>query len=519
MFLQYDQNLRHAIIIAVVAFQAFVADVKALVSAGITKLCNDLDDDDTHAATLEAKTRRINLKKWLACPYPLSYLDRAYEYLLRCIIGDSTEWSFGLPNPTKEKLSIRDFAKLIVDMSHEQNPAPLAAPLSSDRSSPMIFKVAFIYMSKYVPPNSPISANMFLQNALVVAANHLHINNIPWHLAGGRGRRPRKPHFESWINLGKAADALSVTRLNSLSGSIDDAEEASQRAQASDVRAAWSAVSITLQSLPDFITRSVPPDEFSIHNVTFDKNERKNSIVLEIYQWAFTKFNMATPLHQVALLIAIYVSKIIPNLFYHEDDRPDNHDYSTMLAFTNAIRDMPWKPKDSRKGCKVAAQFITMVTVYIMAVFDRTSALHEHFDHAHSFPTAWNKKHSHKGIGSLLLIRLGVARATTGRIWKGGNLNTDWSILTRVEFANFHHKLMTMLSDREFGPWRIAQTLFGTAKARDLGLSTHTFTINPGVASTSLGKRSLSLSKIVADDNDDVEVEERHGPISKRRRH
>ncbi|KAG1777596.1 hypothetical protein EV702DRAFT_1197212 [Suillus placidus] len=111
VFMQYDQDLRHAIIIAVIAFESFIADIKCLVSVSVTKLCVDLDDQDTHTSSLEAKGRCYSLKKWMACKHPLSYLVRAFEYLLSSIVSDSGDYSMGLPNPTKEKLPIHDFAK------------------------------------------------------------------------------------------------------------------------------------------------------------------------------------------------------------------------------------------------------------------------------------------------------------------------------------------------------------------------------------------------------------------------
>ncbi|KAG1765968.1 hypothetical protein EV702DRAFT_1283003 [Suillus placidus] len=516
VFMQYDQDLRHAIIIAVVAFQSFIADIKTLVSVGITKICVDLENQDTHSSSLEAKIRRLNLKKWLASKYPLSYIDRAFEYLLRAIVGDSGDYGLGLPNPTQEKLSIRDFAKLLVDMSRPTGPVPIAAPLISNSSSPMVFRVALIYMSKFVPRDSPNAANLFLHNAFIIGANHLHINNIPWHLAGGRGRRYSKPHFESWINLGKAAQLPTAKSL--ASQTTNGAAEASQRAQASDTRAAWAACSITLQSLPDFLSRTVPPDEFCMDSVTLDKSDGKDSIVHKTYQWAFAEFDMSRPLHQLAILVGVYVSKLIPDLFYDMDNRPDHESYHTMFAFTKAVREMPWISNSRRKGCKIAAQFVAMVPVYIMAVFDRSSPLHDHFERTKSFPTAWTKKHSNKGIGPLLLIRMGLASARSGRIWKGGIFNVDWSILTRDEVGKLHQKIIETLRDRQFGPYRVGQILFGSAQAQTLGMKTYTYTVNPGIASTSLGKRATSSITAADEADDEIEIFEMGAPAARRRR-
>ncbi|KAG1726755.1 hypothetical protein EDB19DRAFT_1833326 [Suillus lakei] len=424
------------------------------------------------------------------------------EYLLHSIIRDPTEHGLGLPNPTKEKLSIHDFAKLIVDMSRTTSPIPVAAPLLSTGSAPMVFQVAVWYMSKFVPRHSNEAANMFLQNAFIIAANHLHINNIPWHhLSAGRGRR----HLSQLLS-GKH---LAPQTINS-------AAEASQRAQASDSRAAWSACSVSLQSLPDFLSRTVPPEEFSMDNIGLDKSEPKDSIVRKTYQWAFAEFDMAKPLHQLALLVGIYVSKLIPDLFHHPDDRPDHESYSTMFAFTRAVREMPWVANSGRKGCKTAAQFVAMVPVYILAIFDRSSPLQGHFDWAKSFPTPWNKKHSNKGIGPLLLIRLGLASARSGRIWKGGLFNTDWSVLTRDEVAKFHKKIMSTLSDRNFGPVQRRSDAVRSCQSSRTG---HVFSYLHRQSRRSFDVFGEKCSTASANDADDeVEIEEMEAPAPRRRR-
>ncbi|KAG2337834.1 hypothetical protein BDR05DRAFT_952348 [Suillus weaverae] len=228
---------------------------------------------------------------------------------------------------------------------------------------------------------------------------------------------------------------------------------------------------------------------------------------------------MTRPLHQLALVISVYVTKLVPDLFHHPDDRPERENYSSAMAFTMAVRAMKWIPNNSRKGCKVVLPFITMVTVYIISVLDRSSPLHGYFDANRTFPTTWTKKHSNKGIGPLLLIRLGLAKAINGRVWKGGNLQTDWTMLTREEINNFHQNMLKILSDREFGPYRLAELLFGSEKARSIGMSTHTYVVNPGVASTSLGKQSASSSTSADDDADDeVEVHEMTAPAIRHRR-
>ncbi|KAG1802347.1 uncharacterized protein BJ212DRAFT_1304891 [Suillus subaureus] len=141
-----------------------------------------------------------------------------------------------------------------------------------------------------------------------------------------------------------------------------------------------------------------------------------------------------------------------------------------MFAFTKAIHKMPWTSNASHKGCKIVAQFMAMVLVYIMAVFNCSSPLHDHFKVAKTFPSAWTKKHSNKGICPLLLVCLGLASTWSGCIWKGETLNIDWNILTCNEVGKLHQKIIKMLCGQQFGPYQ----------AQILGMTTHTYTVNPG---------------------------------------
>jgi hypothetical protein len=216
-----------------------------------------------------------------------------------------------------------------------------------------------------------------------------------------------------------------------------------------------------------------------MQHVVWDKADKTNPITRKIYTYVFAAFNMSTPLHQLALIVAIFISKILPDLFYDPDDRPDLETLTSEDKITRAARALPWKPNDNRRGCKVPSHFVAMFTVFIIAIFDYDSPLHDYFADKSAFPVSWNKKHTPKGISSLNLIRLGLARGRSGRIWKGGILDTDWSLLHRHEVANFHAEVMALLDDRKYGPFNVAVKLFGRHKASQMH---GTLTINPVVA-------------------------------------
>ncbi|KAG0692497.1 hypothetical protein DFH29DRAFT_1008549 [Suillus ampliporus] len=156
---------------------------------------------------------------------------------------------------------------------------------------------------------------------------------------------------------------------------------------------------------------------------------------------------------------------------------------------------MPWKPNTSRKGSKVASHFVAMVPVYIMAIIDESSPLHDYLKSGTLVPHRLEQKHSHKGMSALLLARVGLAEARTGRIFNGGIFDIDWAVLNPPGVTKYHLKLFSMLAD-----------------PREIARSTHTFIVNPGLASTSLGKRSES-SGVDVDDDDVSSV----APVKRRR--
>ncbi|KAG1863248.1 hypothetical protein DFJ58DRAFT_912417 [Suillus subalutaceus] len=157
-FLGYPGNLRHAIVIALVALQAYIADVKTLVTKAVNAACSVVEAEDGGDVERHAAVRRKGLRKWLATANPLGYADKGYEHLVSCVHSKSMDHHEGLPNPTKAKLSVHDFARLVCNMSREIDPAPVAAPLISGGCSMPVFRVALAHMRKYAPNDSPTHA-------------------------------------------------------------------------------------------------------------------------------------------------------------------------------------------------------------------------------------------------------------------------------------------------------------------------------------------------------------------------
>jgi hypothetical protein len=506
LFHPCTSELRHASAIALVALQAYIADVKALVAAAVNKECADEEGDFGIANSSNSKSRLTSLRKWLSCSHPLSYQDRAFEHLLRCIVPNPEDHSDGLPNLSKEQLTIRDFSLRIISMTQPNKPSVVTAPLISSAPSTTVFRIAVTYMLKYAPQHSSRAAESFMQDAFSGAANHLHINHVPWHVAntGARGRRSRTPVHTSWVNLGKASGSQTMSQAKARQP--NGAAEASKKAQASDARAPWAVQSITLQSLPQFISRDSLPDEFCLENIDIEKGE-KEPLIRQIYEWVFTNFNSRKPIHKIALLAGIYISKILPDIFTDGAYNPELGDGG--YAITQALRALPWNPnRSTRKGCRSENQFIAMVPAYIIAVYEPESPLRRYFAdrQGKSFPQRWNSKNSNKGIGSLLMIRLGLANAKGKRIWKGGIFNRDWVPLTVEELTAKYHEINTHLSDLQYGPFKIAVAFFGLDKAIELGRMSQTYTISPAMQSIASHKRLREVAKD-EDDDDDDEVE------------
>ncbi|KAG2045632.1 hypothetical protein BDR06DRAFT_1015455, partial [Suillus hirtellus] len=505
VFLQYTTQERHCIVIALVALRSYIADVKTLVATAIKKECSadsdEMDVDDGRGPCRD-KERLKSLQKWLACDHPLGYKDKAYEHLLRCVVIDPSDFSEGLPNSSKEKLSVQDFAARICAMTRVESPTSVAAPLILTAPSTTVFRMAYSRMLKYAPARSPAAAEKCIQRSYIIAANNLQIQHIPWHApnTGGRGRPSRKAMHNSWVNLGKSivVDNASSVAARTNSRPVDMAAEAAKKAQASDARAPWAVESITLQSLPEFFARDCLPDEFSLEQIECSRDP----MLTEIYEWVFANFDREKPIHKIALLAGIYFSHVLPDMFWDVKDKPSNDKMLGERSATNAIRNLPWKSnKGTRKGSTWRPQFIAMVPAYIISVYERESPLREYLAKKKAFPGQWNAKNSAKGIGSLNLVRMGLAKARSSRIFKGGAPLADWVLLTNEELTAKYKELMGLLQDRQYGPFKIAVSFFGLDKAVDIGATTGTYTNHPAMTSIALKKRPAP------DTDSDSEVE------------
>lgn len=508
-FTNHPSDLRHAIVIAVLALQCYIADVKTLVSTAIKKACGSEDAQEImDARCTSSQDRLLFLKKWLKTKKPLSYNEKAFEKLLRCLVPDPTNYSDGLPHASAQKLSVNEFALRICRMSRIKEPVAIAAPLISNASSTSVFRIAFVHMLKYAPVDSPSAAEVFIQQAIMTAVQHLEIHHVPWSPppAVVRGRPARKPVYDSWLSLGlKSATPANAERIMD---PADMAAEASRKAQASDSRAPWAVESITLQSLPEYMQRDSLPDEFCMESIECGRDP----IVQDIYAWVFNNFDARKPIHFLALLAGIYISQMLPDVFWDEKDRPANSKLFSVTSATRCVRNMPWRAKEgSRKGFTSGTRFIAMMPAYIVAVYEPNSPLRQYFSRKRSFPSAWNAKNSAKGIGPLNMVRMGLAKTSSSRIFKGGVPLTDWVLLNNSEIASKYEEMAGYLRDKQYGPFLIGVAFFGSDKAVEIGSRSGCYTNKPSVVSICFNKRAAGA--------DDEEEESEDGRETKRARH
>ncbi|KAH7920877.1 hypothetical protein BV22DRAFT_1179673 [Leucogyrophana mollusca] len=464
VFTQLSPKLRQAAIIAHLALTVYLNDVKALVITGVTKECVAAEATGDAIAAVRAKERRGHLKKWSALKQPLGYADKARERLIKCVVEDIDDDELGnLPPADPDKLSVNQFAKKIYSMTKSDQPTPIQAPILSTGSAPAVFKVATPYMERLAPSEGGGSAREnFCVGAMVMAANALQICCVPWHAAGGRAR---KPVFDRWVNLvkeaGRPGESQGLEARN-----VDRAREVAQRDQRADARASWSVNDFTLQSLPEIMSRTVPPDELSIAHAG-DLSD--DAVTRETYEWAMANFDLSKPVCSLAMLAGILVCKCLPDLFFAEEDKPSAQVVRGTRDITNAVRNMPWKPNaNGRKGAILTKPFAVMVPVYVFAVCDKRSPLRAFHSEHRKFPVKWNKKHSHKGIGPVNLVRLGLAVANSHRVTKAPVPMVDWAPLSEAALVSLHQQVLTELKDSQHGPYRVTAMFVGEEKARHL---------------------------------------------------
>ena len=388
---------------------AFFDDTKQLVSEGVRRdveLRISLAEtpDSKKNATHRGKEREKALKKWLALDRPLAYghMDdgETFESLVKAVIPFDKDISYGLPNFEAHAMAPSQFVRSLLDMSAPSTPtskpsSPRAPVLARGSFLPMLKEAHrhLLILSGVKDVNAQAS---FCSKIFSRMVDYLQIRFVPSYHQRPHpatcGAPSRKPVFNSWAQLG-LPDSRSSRTIPQPPPHLPSSERAAAlaltNAIAADANAEWSTEDLTLATLHSVLQKTRLPVNYTL------PKPAEVAYVDETYIWVRDTYDGTKPIHHLALLVGIITSFLLPNLFM-----PATVQKSTFSdARTNeAVRDLyatiPWVAK-SKKGMTDKRIFVSMVTTYIIALYEPTSPLRSSIaaSKKKGLGDSWTQKH------------------------------------------------------------------------------------------------------------------------------
>lgn len=459
------------VLIADIAYNAFINDVKSLVTKHVEQRCTALR---RAGDTTRATEREASLKLWLKNSTPLSYKNNGYSQLVSTLTELASEEG-GLPARHQDKLRMEGWVNKAFEELDRVGSVKPRAPFP-EGSSACIFRIARERIIKHAKLHQePGESTM---NAFRIAARKLPMNFAPWIIREtGRGNQSNRVTAASWIffNSQEPRPTVALRR--------DFAMEAQVKAETNDPNFEWSVAGLTIQHLPQYLNKSEPPTEFSKKYANLDQADE---LTKETYDYIIGQFDMTKPLHHLVFFTAILLSKLAPDIFWDSTAARGAAELRG-TALTSYIQGLPFVSRN-KKGLTDKVPFIVMFTVYVLAYYDKCSPVWEHLRNQGGLTKQYSEKHSNKAISLVQIVRLGLAHAEAPRIFKG-HREGDWILLTNEQLKTRHSKYLSLMQDGQYGPFEATSFIVGINAALQLARTNGEMAIPPELSGPALKRK------------------------------
>ena len=380
-----DMTLRLSCYAAEIALRVYFQDIRKLVHDNVHAILQPFLNSNNRAAKQDAKDRYACLSKWCDEDYPLSYDPRVLSNLLRSVTPQQ-EQRFELTASSLGQRPLSFLVDAIIRHASGQQHRRQPPFIQVGHFLPVI-RVAIdeIRSNASIAGHGGPSETMFIRNAITLACETLQINHVPWsrNQDNHSGRAPTIIVHDVWLNLGAKDKTLPPAFLSQQQSNNALAFQASQKIQAKDPRGQWSALDIRLNTFHTVLHKTNLPSEWDIEHVMDDIPP----YIIDAYSYVQRIYNSSKPLHQLAVICSIICAGIIPNIFAPEMKKiPQNK-----TQYLRYIQGLEWVTRD-RRGTSISEPFITMVSSFIITMYDDTSPLWKEPDQK-SVRSAWFKKH------------------------------------------------------------------------------------------------------------------------------
>jgi hypothetical protein len=353
------------------SFRLYVMDVISLVVDSVSEdLTRDIESDDI-AIRVHAQDRKAALDRWRNLDNPLAYSNDAYSHLVKITVTDRAHLSHGLQLSHLGQKSVTWFAQQIMESIKDAGNRCLP-PFWKTCRSKAVLKTAILEAEKMLSSTADQSSIQdTIIDFLVKSASFARVCNIPWSPdpTGAHGRPFTTVTHTRWVNLGKTQLPSRTLNANPTSLSL---QQATHSALAQDSQADWSCIGVSLQNLCIILNRQVLPQEWDIDSMTWPSGADA-SYVQDTYIWVRDNFDGSLPLHKTAIIVALVFSKLLPKVCHSgKPQHVPSHGNTSQF-----VRNTPWVATTStnRKGMTNPIPFVTMMTTFIIALYESASPL------------------------------------------------------------------------------------------------------------------------------------------------
>ena len=270
-----------------------------------------------------------------------------------------------------------------------------------------------------------------------------------------------------------------------------------------NTNADWFAGQLTLETLHTVLHKTGLPSDFRTPSPASEQ------YVDDTYSWVRQAYNGTKPLHHFALLVAVIASQLLPRLFMPKDVNKQIFKNASPTQVREIYGRMGWVSK-GKKGQSDKTIFVTMITSFIIALYEPDSPLRQHILSAdkNGLGNAWTKKNCKhcifflcayidchvlpfeavKGITYVLLIRLGVLWGRGVCAYEKGTFGDHYGCHTTRQIETLYRTLLQKIRGECFVPYDTLSFLIGHENA-------HVFCAENSFSSRHLVASSTSMDE------------------------
>lgn len=390
--------MRPSLIAAYIAIAVYKKDIIKFIQTEVKKNISALETSEEDGDHLTAKTLKADLTKWNNVGSPLDYANGVL--LMRLVNPDGTS----LPPASEPRLNIDSFSQRLVTLAIEEKltGAPFISKAQFQHVLPCAVQKLLDFGSRLKEDPSAHAADCIKRAILSIK---LHM--LPWsppHPPGTRGRPHVAPSLNAWVTFGAMDPTTTSIPLRPREHRSAAMQSTMDQLQNSDQNAPWSAIPLRVSDLHKYLSRRVLPDDYK--PPTIHASPDGSTHVKDTYEYIARNIDLVKPLHRLSLLLAIIFSKVCPNVFTEAStaDLTSRDLHHSDVSAQEYLNTLPWLNRldAGKRGNTQRDSYLSMVTTYILAIYDPNSPIRVYHNQKGQFGRWWTEKHSQSIISQSL---------------------------------------------------------------------------------------------------------------------